>query len=78
MHEAFAVQELDGLGDLQEDVEALAVLPKLWRPPLAHPVLQVLFAAQLHLDVQVHLHRMYRSAFRMEGLHRSREAVSTY
>lgn len=55
VHEALAVQEVDGLGDLQEDVQTLAVLPLLGEATLRHPVLQVLLPTQLHLDVQVHL-----------------------
>lgn len=56
MHEALAVQEVDGLGNLQEDVQTLAVLSLLREATLRHPVLQVLLATQLHLDVEVHLH----------------------
>lgn len=55
MHEALAVQEVDGFGNLQENVQALVVLPLLGEAAPGHPVLQVLLAAQLHLDVQVHL-----------------------
>lgn len=55
VHEALAVQEVDGLCDLQEDVQTLAVLPLLREATLRHPVLQVLLPTQLHLDIQVHL-----------------------
>lgn len=60
VHEALAVQEVDGLSDLQEDVQTLAVLPLLGKTPLSHPVLQVLLPTQLHLDVQVHLQHTQR------------------
>lgn len=55
VHEALAVQEVDGFGNLQENVQALVVLPLLGEAAPGHPVLQVLLAAQLHLDVQVDL-----------------------
>lgn len=55
MHEALAVQEINGLGDLQEDVQTLVVLSLLWEAVLGHPVLKVLLPTELHLDVQVHL-----------------------
>lgn len=55
MHEALAVQEINSLGDLQEDVQTLVVLSLLWEAVLGHPVLQILLPTELHLDVQVHL-----------------------
>ena len=55
MHEPLAVQEVDRLGDLQEDIQTLVVLPLLREAALSHPVLQVLLPTELHLDVQVHL-----------------------
>lgn len=55
MHEPLAVQEVNSLSDLQEDVQTLVVLPLFWQAALSHPVLQVLLPAELHLDVQVHL-----------------------
>lgn len=56
MHEPFAVQEVHRLSDLDEDIQTLVVLPLLREAALSHPVLQVLFSTELHLDVQVHLH----------------------
>lgn len=55
VHEPLAVQEVDSLGDLEEDIQTLVVLPLLCQAALSHPVLQVLLPTQLHLDVQVHL-----------------------
>lgn len=55
MHEPLAVQEVDSLCDLEEDIQTLVVLPLLWEAAVSHPVLQVLFSTELHLDVQVHL-----------------------
>lgn len=57
VHEPFAVQEIDGLCNLEEDIQTLVVLSLLWVAALSHPVLQVLFPTELHLDVQVHLER---------------------
>lgn len=61
VHEPFAVKEVHSLGDLQENVQALVVLSLLWEAALGHPVLQVLFPTELHLDVQVHLETGHRS-----------------
>lgn len=55
VHEPLAVQEIDSLCNLEEDVQTLVVLPLLWEAAVSHPVLQVLFPTELHLDVQVHL-----------------------
>lgn len=55
MHEPLAVQEVDSLCDLEEDIQTLVVLPLLWEAAVSHPVLQVLFSTELHLDIQVHL-----------------------
>lgn len=55
VHEPLAVQEIDSLCYLQEDVQTLVVFPLLREAALSHPVLQVLFPTELHLDVQVHL-----------------------
>lgn len=55
MHEPLAVQEIDSLRYLEEDVQTLVVFPLLREATLSHPVLQVLFPTELHLDVQVHL-----------------------
>lgn len=55
MHETFAVQEVDSLRDLQEDVQTLVEIPLLPQAALTHPVLQVFLSTKLHLDVQVHL-----------------------
>lgn len=55
MHEAFAVQEIHCFGYLEEDIQTLVVLPLLREAALSHPVLQVLFPTELHLDVQIHL-----------------------
>lgn len=55
MHEPLAVQEVDGLCDLEEDIQTLVVLPLLREAALSHPVLQVLLPTELHLDVQIHL-----------------------
>lgn len=55
VHESLAVQEVDSLCDLEEDIQTLVVLPLLWEAALSHPVLQVLLPTELHLDVQVHL-----------------------
>ena len=65
MHETLAVQEVDSLRDLQEDVQALVVLPLLGEAALSHPVLQVLLPAELHLDVEVHL-QMAKDSWRSE------------
>ncbi len=55
MHESLAVQKIDGLCNLEEDVQTLVVLPLLREAALSHPVLQVLLPTELHLDVQIHL-----------------------
>lgn len=55
VHEALAVQEIDSLCNLEEDTQTLVVLSLLREAALSHPVLQVLFPTELHLDVQVHL-----------------------
>lgn len=55
VHETFAVQEVDSLCNLQEDVQTLVELPLVRQATLSHPVLQVLLPTELHLDVQVHL-----------------------
>lgn len=55
VHEPLAVQEIDRLCNLEEDIQTLVVLPLLREAALSHPVLQVLFPTELHLDVQVHL-----------------------
>lgn len=57
MHEPFAVEEVHRFRYLQEDIQTLVVLPLLREAALSHPVLQVLFPAELHLDVQVHLRK---------------------
>lgn len=55
VHEPLAVQEIHGLCNLEEDMQTLVVLPLLREAALSHPVLQVLFPTELHLDVQIHL-----------------------
>lgn len=39
VHEALTVQKVNGFGNLQEDVQTLAVLPLLGEATLRHPVL---------------------------------------
>lgn len=55
VHEALAVQEINGLCNLKEDVQTLVVLSLLWEAVLGHPILQILLPTELHLDVKVHL-----------------------
>lgn len=55
MHEPFAVQKVDSLCDLEEDIQTLVVLSLLREAALGHPVFQVLLPTELHLDVQIHL-----------------------
>lgn len=55
VHEPLAVQEINSLCNLEEDIQTLVVLPVLWEEALSHPVLQVLLSTELHLDVQVYL-----------------------
>lgn len=55
VHEPFAVQEVDSLCDLEEDIQTLVVLSLLREAALGHPVFQVLLPTELHLDVQIHL-----------------------
>lgn len=52
VHEPFAVQEIHSFCYLEEDIQTLVVLPLLREAALRHPVLQVLFSTELHLDVQ--------------------------
>lgn len=73
VHEPLAVQEIDSLCNLEEDIQTLVVLPLLREAALSHPVLQVLFPTELHLDVQVHLETggegsiHYNSHFKLEN-----------
>lgn len=62
VHEPLAVQEINSLCNLEEDIQTLVVLPVLWEEALSHPVLQVLLSTELHLDVQVYL-RMGKHQF---------------
>ena len=55
VHQTLAVQEVDGLSDLEEDLQTLGALPLVRTAALGHPVLQRVLTTQLHLDVQVHL-----------------------
>lgn len=64
MHEPFAVQEVHCFCYLEEDIQTLVVLPLLREAALGHPVLQVLFSTELHLDVQQHLHTRARLHFK--------------
>lgn len=57
MHEAFTVQKLNGLCDLQEDVQTHAPLSLRYGAAAVHPVFEVFLSAQLHLNVKIHLRR---------------------
>lgn len=49
------MEEINSLCNLEEDIQTLVVLPLLRQAALSHPILQVLFPTQLHLDVEVNL-----------------------
>lgn len=57
MHQALAVEEVNGFRDLQKYAQTLRMFPVFRQTSLRHPILQGVFTTQLHLNVQVDFRR---------------------